>query len=385
MDGPADPNLTAGTATTATTLATPLGATITTLDGDPHLVSTALLAPGAAAAAPGAAPAAGASAAHPALQAASHGLGGAGALPPSVRGAPALNWTLDGQDASASAGAAAAGALGPFPSARGAVRGAEAGMPPPAKSGRSTAATPTPSAGDALVAADQFSAATALASTAVATTSDADSPAGSVTATSTDAASTATAPGDGGALADASLFGPALDAAAAHPRLEAGASATPLQNPPANPMEKAVANQVSRSLVQNLPGGDRLLVVRLTPPELGTVRVEVVEHQGTLTAHLHAEDDGVRLAIEHYLPTMRAELRAHDAPIREISLTDQSSGRSFADGQQQPQNRQQPAPTRGSGGGERFAISASAAAAATGAGAAALGGTIDATSVDWRA
>jgi flagellar hook-length control protein FliK len=149
-------------------------------------------------------------------------------------------------------------------------------------------------------------------------------------------------------------------------------------------MEKAVANQVNRALVQQLPSGERMLVVRLTPPELGTVRIEVLEHQGTLTAHLHAEDDGVRLAIEHSLPSMRDELRAHDAPIREISLSDQASGRSLTDGQQQSQNRSQSGSSRAPSGHEPFSISASTSLGTTSE-AVALGGYVDARGVDMRA
>jgi flagellar hook-length control protein FliK len=112
-----------------------------------------------------------------------------------------------------------------------------------------------------------------------------------------------------------------------------------------NAMEKAVSHQVTKALVQQLPNGDRMMVVRLTPPELGTVKVEVVERQGVLSARLHAEDDGVRLALERFLPSMRQELRASDAPIRELNLSDQTQfQRSFDDGQQ---NQQQDADRSG--------------------------------------
>lgn len=105
-----------------------------------------------------------------------------------------------------------------------------------------------------------------------------------------------------------------------------------------NAMEKVVSHQVSKALVQHLPNGDKMMVLRLTPPELGTVKIEVIERQGVLSARLHAEDDGVRLALERFLPSMRQDLRAHDAPIRELTLSDQAQfQRSFADGQQQQQ------------------------------------------------
>ena len=108
-----------------------------------------------------------------------------------------------------------------------------------------------------------------------------------------------------------------------------------------NAMEKALSHQVSKALIQNMPNGDRVLVMRLTPPELGTVKIEVIERMGVLTAKLHAEDDGVRLALERFLPSMRQDLRASDAPIREISLSDQTQfQRSFADGQNQQQQQQ---------------------------------------------
>ena len=108
-----------------------------------------------------------------------------------------------------------------------------------------------------------------------------------------------------------------------------------------NAMEKVLSHQVSKALVQHLPNGDRVLVMRLTPPELGTVKIEVIERMGVLTAKLHAEDDGVRLALERFLPSMRQDLRASDAPIRELSMSDQTQfQRSFADGQNQQQQQQ---------------------------------------------
>lgn len=372
MDGSEDaaPDPTASPAASAGTTTTACGATATALSGPP-----------------GVPPAPGTAGNRVAVLAGAHGLNGTRALPSPAPPAPAEGWPPGEQEgAAAPAGAFASAALG-LPPAPSATRGSTAGPLPPAKGARSTAAAPAPAAGDALAATGQITAAvTAAATTGAATGGDGSADDGATGATASAAAAlTTSAQGGDGKSVDASLIGLTSDPALAQPRPAAIASAAPLQDPPANAMEKAVANQVSRSLVQNLPGGDRLMVVRLTPPELGTVRVEVVEHQGTLTAHLHAEDDGVRLAIEHYLPTMRAELRAHDAPIREISLTDQAPGRSFADGQQQPQNRQQPSPARGTGGGAGFAIAASAAPEAAGAVSTALGGTIDASGVDWRA
>lgn len=131
------------------------------------------------------------------------------------------------------------------------------------------------------------------------------------------------------------------------------APTTPTQLP--NPMERAVAQQVGRTLVQHLPNGERMMVLRLTPPELGTVRIEVIEHQGVLRARLSAEDDGVRLALERTLPQMRQELRASDAPIRELTLTDQSQFQR-PDSQGQTQRQQDQQAERRQRSGEGFSL-----------------------------
>ncbi len=131
--------------------------------------------------------------------------------------------------------------------------------------------------------------------------------------------------------------------------------AAPLTQQEPNPMERAVAQQIGRAIVQHLPNGERMMVLRLTPPELGTVRIEVIERQGVMSARLHAEDDGVRLALERTLPQMRQELRASDAPIRELTLTDQSQFQR-PDGQDQTQRQQDQQAERRQRTGEGFSL-----------------------------
>lgn len=125
-----------------------------------------------------------------------------------------------------------------------------------------------------------------------------------------------------------------------------------------NAMEKSVSQQVTKAMIQQLPNGDRMMVVRLTPPELGTVKIEVVERQGVFSARLHAEDDGVRLALERFLPAMRQDLRASDAPIRQLDLSDQAGfHRSFdGDPQQQRQETNNPNQRRERDDLPRFSI-----------------------------
>lgn len=152
-----------------------------------------------------------------------------------------------------------------------------------------------------------------------------------------------------------------------------------------NAMEKAVSHQVSKSLVQHLPNGDRMMVLRLTPPELGTVKIEVIERQGVLSARLHAEDDGVRLALERFLPSMRQDLRASDAPIRELTLSDQTQfQRSFADGQQgqQQQDANRPGNRRQRDDAPRFSIDGVRSEPVLVPRAAPLGGRVNLSGVD---
>ncbi len=62
------------------------------------------------------------------------------------------------------------------------------------------------------------------------------------------------------------------------------------------------------------------MVFRLTPPELGTVRIELHATAEGFSASLHSDDPAVRAALDRMLPSMRQELRSHDSPLRELGL-----------------------------------------------------------------
>lgn len=118
--------------------------------------------------------------------------------------------------------------------------------------------------------------------------------------------------------------------------------------PAANPVERMVVRQVSRALVRSTPTGDRSLVIRLTPPELGTVRIEFIERDGAVTARIHADDPAVRQALDRLLPQVRGELRAADSPVQQITVSAGSSSDQAFDGRgfdgrgthQQPQRQE---------------------------------------------
>jgi len=108
-----------------------------------------------------------------------------------------------------------------------------------------------------------------------------------------------------------------------------------------NPVERAVAHQVSRAIIQHLPDGGARMVMRLTPPELGTVRIEFLMRDGTVTARLLAEDDGVRQALDRALPQLRNEVRT-EHPTVDITVDRSDQRQSWQDGNPRHEQRHDP-------------------------------------------
>ncbi|MBA3845955.1 MAG: flagellar hook-length control protein FliK, partial [Planctomycetes bacterium] len=150
----------------------------------------------------------------------------------------------------------------------------------------------------------------------------------------------------------------------------------------ANAVDRAVAQQVARAVANHAGVQGKPLILRLTPPELGTVRVEILERAGQITARIHAEDAAVRTAIERFLPQLKQDLRANDAPIRDVVLADayQQQGQQERDRSQESGERGQRA-TRGSA----FALDGTSGPDALPASARALGGHVADDMVDARA
>ncbi len=150
----------------------------------------------------------------------------------------------------------------------------------------------------------------------------------------------------------------------------------------ANAVERAVAQQVAKAVANHHGVEGKPLILRLTPPELGTVRIEISERAGQITARIHAEDAAVRTAIERFLPQLKQDLRANDAPIRDVVLADayQQQGQQERDRSQESGERRQRA-TRGPG----FALDGVAAADSVAPSARTLGGHVADDMVDARA
>ena len=116
------------------------------------------------------------------------------------------------------------------------------------------------------------------------------------------------------------------------PTVTGGATAAILPNP----LERNIARQLTQQLsaplgslagtgAQRKAAVDKSLIIRLTPPELGTVRIEISQRNGDLTIRMHAEDPAVRQAIERMLPSLRTDLRQADSPLLHITVASSGS------------------------------------------------------------
>ncbi|TVR08742.1 MAG: flagellar hook-length control protein FliK [Planctomycetota bacterium] len=171
-------------------------------------------------------------------------------------------------------------------------------------------------------------------------------------------------------------------------RMASTSSAEPPAPQSSSEAERAVEQQIKRALIQQMANGDRSMTLRLTPPNLGTVRIEIIEQRGMLTVRFSAEDDRVRQALERQLPQLRQDLRASDAPVSSVRMDDHSSG-----WQHDQQQRQGQAHARqGSNSPGRFSLDdeeidsdADGNDSQAAQSRSALGGTISDTAVDARA
>lgn len=99
--------------------------------------------------------------------------------------------------------------------------------------------------------------------------------------------------------------------------------ATRTERTEAGPADRAVAAQVARAVVQQITDGQRTLTLRLTPAELGTVRIHLSESGGQMQVRLSAEDEGVRAALERALPQLKQDLRQSATTVSELTVADQ--------------------------------------------------------------
>jgi flagellar hook-length control protein FliK len=71
------------------------------------------------------------------------------------------------------------------------------------------------------------------------------------------------------------------------------------------------------------------LQIRLSPPELGSLRVEIAVRGSALTARLEADTPAARIALLDNLPALRDRLAEHNVRVErfDVDVRDESGGR----------------------------------------------------------
>ena len=120
---------------------------------------------------------------------------------------------------------------------------------------------------------------------------------------------------------------------------------------PAPPPDSNEANisRVIRGMRGVIHQNGGAVTLRLSPPEMGIVRVEMQIHQGTVNAQLHTEQEGARALLTQQLGQLRQSLEAHGLQVDRLSVatlpsdgtsftTDRDAEQSSADGRSRGHN-----------------------------------------------
>ena len=113
---------------------------------------------------------------------------------------------------------------------------------------------------------------------------------------------------------DASVFAERLSARSA---TASGMDATTVKNP-----AQDVSEQILGSMQASLARGDRQLLVRLDPPELGNVVVRFQERGDQVSGVLEVSRDETRLEVEQALPEELRSLQDAGLQVRRPEVTD---------------------------------------------------------------
>lgn len=125
----------------------------------------------------------------------------------------------------------------------------------------------------------------------------------------------------------------AQDAAAPQPAdgsslgpLTAGRNESPAVATPTAPVipvsphdSQALVDRVSQLVLKSHDSGQQLSL-QITPPDLGTVRIEVHSHGGVLTARLEADTPAARQLLAEHLPQLREALQQQGANVDRIDV-----------------------------------------------------------------
>lgn len=118
---------------------------------------------------------------------------------------------------------------------------------------------------------------------------------------------------------------------------------------PSGPPQQ-LAEMASRVLVDAASEGNWRVTLRLDPPEMGRLDVQISREQGALTAHFVASTAGARAAMEQAMPMLEAQMAEQGMSLADSSVSQQHSGGNGRD--LSGENDQGASNGRGDGGGE---------------------------------
>jgi flagellar hook-length control protein FliK len=118
-----------------------------------------------------------------------------------------------------------------------------------------------------------------------------------------------------------------------------GPSATAFGPPTADEVNTARIQRGLNTAVQQQGGG---ITLRLTPPELGTVRIQLQVQGTSVNAQFHAESEAGRNLLQQQLGQLRNSLEAQGLSVERIGVQAMSSSTSSNSLQQDSQQQQQP-------------------------------------------
>jgi hypothetical protein len=121
-----------------------------------------------------------------------------------------------------------------------------------------------------------------------------------------------------GLSADKPLSVEMTGAASTNPAPSAAAEAAKIE--PAGASGLSVGRQVQESLTSSYRAGDRQMVIRLDPPELGRVTIRFVEQADGITGVLQVERSQTRHEIQQALPGIVQHLQNADIPVKKIEV-----------------------------------------------------------------
>ncbi|MEX2672952.1 MAG: flagellar hook-length control protein FliK [Phycisphaeraceae bacterium] len=113
--------------------------------------------------------------------------------------------------------------------------------------------------------------------------------------------------------------------------------AAPGQSAGEGEVQATNASRLARAMQGAVNQGGGTMTLRMTPPEMGTVRIQLQVQGGTVNAALHAESEGARTLLSQQLSQLRQSLESQGLHVERLSVQSMN-GNTSASGSQQGQS-----------------------------------------------